>query len=143
METSSLHTLLYVSTATEKLSDQELTDILAISRKNNTNMGITGIMIYGNGNIMQLLEGEKQALDNLYQKLKQDHRHFGLTKLLDKKIDSRSFESWSMGFKAASKKEYASLEGVFNPSDSDTLTNLTSTSDTVISIIKHFAATNN
>jgi hypothetical protein len=38
--------IIYVSTAVRPMSDSELSNILAASRKNNVSRGITGILIY-------------------------------------------------------------------------------------------------
>jgi len=47
--------LIYVSTADHLLSNEELLEILHISRKNNEVGPVTGMLLYKGGNFMQVL----------------------------------------------------------------------------------------
>ena len=94
-----VHFLLYVSSATELLSRAELDEILAISRKNNAALSVSGILLYKGGNLMQLLEGEEKAVVDLYDKIGRDPRHHDLTVVWDGAEDTRQFPSWSMAFR--------------------------------------------
>jgi len=51
--------LVYVSSATELFSDTQLENLLLRSRQNNSTLGITGMLLYKDGNFMQCLEGPK------------------------------------------------------------------------------------
>jgi len=48
--------LIYVSTSVKLLNDEELLDILKVSRENNSGKDITGLLLYKGGNFMQVLE---------------------------------------------------------------------------------------
>ncbi len=54
--------LLYVSSATNLFSRKDLDVILDMSRRNNTALAVSGILLYKDGNLMQLLEGENGQL---------------------------------------------------------------------------------
>ena len=90
--------LTYVSSATTFLNPTELLALLNRARTNNVALGLTGMLLYKDGNFMQVLEGEEAPLRQLYTKIIKDPRHSGLIKLLDQPIETRQFPSWSMAF---------------------------------------------
>jgi len=91
--------LIYVSRAVSPFSQQELESLLHHCRERNAQQQITGMLLYNNGLFVQALEGEDDAIEHLYQKIKKDQRHTGLIRVLHKQIDEREFGDWSMGFK--------------------------------------------
>jgi len=90
--------VVYVSSSEGLLGSKDLEDILLVSRRNNARLGITGILLYRSGNIMQVLEGEAEAVVPLYAVISRDSRHKGVIKLIDREIQKRDFEFWSMDF---------------------------------------------
>ncbi|MBK9207916.1 MAG: BLUF domain-containing protein [Anaerolineales bacterium] len=65
--------IIYVSTSVRLLSDDELMDILKVSRENNSVSDVTGLLLYKGGNFMQVLEGPEDVVNALYEKSKQTH----------------------------------------------------------------------
>ncbi len=94
-----LITVAYVSTAAHVLSVEELADILAISRERNVRDGITGLLLYHDGSILQVLEGPEPEVRATMARIQQDARHYQITILLDQPIGERAFAGWAMGFK--------------------------------------------
>ncbi len=94
----SLLSLVYVSSATTLLSPEQLRSILETSRRNNTRDGISGMLLYKDGNIMQAIEGEADILHHLHAKILRDPRHHSLITLLERPVAERQFPDWSMGF---------------------------------------------
>ena len=90
--------LIYVSTSIELLNDEELLDILKVSRENNTSGDITGMLLYKGGNFMQVLEGPDDAVTGIYEKIKKDPRHKGVSIISREQIQTRQFPSWEMAF---------------------------------------------
>jgi len=90
--------LIYVSTAVKPLSDEELLDILKLSRENNATKEITGLLLYKGGNFMQVLEGPDEAVEALYKKIEADPRHKDLNVLSREQISARQFPTWGMAF---------------------------------------------
>ena len=90
--------LIYVSTSINLLSDEELLDILKVSRENNTSKDVTGLLLYKGGNFMQVLEGPDEAVNNLFEKVKTDPRHKDVTVLSTEQIPARQFPGWEMAF---------------------------------------------
>lgn len=101
--------LIYISSSNGLLTKGQLDNILEGSRRNNAAMGITGMLLYYGGNIIQLLEGEEEKVKQLYQVIAQDERHKGIIKLLDGYSEERIFPDWSMGFRVLSGEQYANL----------------------------------
>jgi hypothetical protein len=90
-----LKRVIYVSERTDSFDDS-LETIVSSSRKNNPELGITGCLLSGRNSFLQLLEGPKQTVDNLYLKISADSRHKNIVKLNDEVIGDRLFSSWSM-----------------------------------------------
>lgn len=103
--------LVYVSTATVPFSSSELRDLLAKSRDNNAMLDITGMLLYKDGNFMQVLEGEEGAVRALYAKITSDPRHKGNYMLLQGALEKRTFPDWSMGFRDLSAEDLQTLPG--------------------------------
>ena len=91
--------MVYVSSAAFGLSEREITSIVKTSQFNNEKLGITGLLLYNSGNFMQLLEGDEEKVENLYEKIKQDKRHTGSTLLIKEAIATKNFDKWQMGYR--------------------------------------------
>lgn len=93
-----LISLVYTSIATKPLTDEELKDILAVSRKNNQAVNVTGMLLHKDGHFIQALEGEAEEVNRLYAKIARDPRHNSVYKMYSRAVSERSFGDWSMGF---------------------------------------------
>ena len=96
---SNLHQVIYLSTATKMMSEEDMQRLLHQATTNNNKTGITGILLYKSGLFMQYLEGTKHAVQNLYTKIKNDRRHTSLIKMHEKSISERVFKNWAMEFR--------------------------------------------
>ena len=103
--------LVYVSSAVNPFSKEDLLDLLTIARANNSQLDITGMLLYKDGDFMQVLEGEETAVRALFEKIERDPRHRGTIVLLEENIPKRVFEDWSMGFRDLSDPELQNLPG--------------------------------
>lgn len=101
----SIFQLVYLSRTIDLLSGSELDDILEVSHFNNKGKDITGILLYVDGNVIQLLEGDEYEVQKLYRKISQDHRHDGLIVLFQGFAETRLFPDWSMGYHRMSQRE--------------------------------------
>ena len=91
--------LVYVSTATIRWSDTDLERLLEQSRRDNFIAEITGLLLFKDGNFMQILEGAKDAVLSLLAKIRSDARHQRLVVIFEEERPHREFKDWSMGFK--------------------------------------------
>lgn len=96
---SNLHQVIYISMATKMMNEQDMHYLLQQATTNNNKTGITGILLYKSGLFLQYLEGTKNAVQNLYTKIKNDRRHTSLIKIHDKDISERVFKNWAMEFR--------------------------------------------
>ena len=101
--------LTYVSTATRELSQDDLNELLAQCRKNNAKLGITGMLLYKDGNFMQVLEGEETAVRSIYAKISGDPRHKGEILLQQGTEEERQFPGWSMGYRNLESQDAGSI----------------------------------
>jgi hypothetical protein len=90
--------LIYVSSAVRQLNDQELLDILKVSRENNSAADVTGLLLYKGGNFMQVLKGPDDVVTALYEKIKLDRRHKDVSIISSEQIQARQFPAWEMAF---------------------------------------------
>ena len=90
--------LIYVSTSVKLLKDDELLDILKVSRENNISSEVTGLLLYKGGNFMQVLEGPDEMVTALYEKIKTDPRHKDVSVISREQIQARQFHAWEMAF---------------------------------------------
>ena len=91
-------TLIYGSTATHRMTETELIQILETARRNNVKENITGMLLYDDGNFLQVLEGEEKPVTSSFNKISQDTRHNSVMVYVKKSIESRQFDDWAMGF---------------------------------------------
>ena len=85
--------------------------LLEKSRKNNSALDITGMLLYKDGNFMQFLEGPKEAVLALAARIKLDPRHRGVIVLLQEEHTGREFDQWAMGFKKVGSKAFLDIPG--------------------------------
>ena len=99
--------LLYCSVSVVPLvTNVDLDNILVSARQRNLSEDITGMLLYYRGEFVQILEGEKESVENVYAKfIGPDSRHTALNKVCENTISHRSFSQWSMGFAGAAEIE--------------------------------------
>jgi hypothetical protein len=107
--------IVYMSRAVRPLSDQDLQALLDQCRRDNAARNVTGVLFYSHGNIAQLIEGEKEVLEPLFDVISRDGRHSNVVKLVDKPISTRSFEDWSMAFHPLEPTGFEALQGFLLP----------------------------
>lgn len=134
--------LAYSSVATVPFGPAQIESILATSRRQNADHGITGMLLYKSGYIIQVLEGEPENICQLYSNIERDRRHQHVVKLFESLIAAREFGEWSMGFNWA-QFGYAGPPEGFNSMLSTFLSAGTaeSTDGRGTSLLKMFAAT--
>ena len=137
-----IYQLLYVSQESSPLSDSDYESILRVSRKNNARDNITGFLAcLPNGAILQMLEGEKTAVQQKYQHIAKDTRHKDSKVVFESNCDERQFFGWAMGFRKVSDSEAAKIPGFVDLSDSKVLANVGDGPSVVMLLKAIFAAT--
>jgi len=89
---------IYASTASRAYGPQELADLLTVARARNLERGVSGVLLHIDGNFFQVLEGQAEVVDALYERIARDPRHARVTLIVRERIARRAFADWSMGF---------------------------------------------
>ena len=93
----------YASRAATALTSPMVEDILERSRVNNPANGITGILCYSGDVFIQVLEGGRDEVCELYNSIARDSRHSNVRLLMFEEIGERKFSNWTMGHVDLSK----------------------------------------
>ncbi|MCX5747147.1 MAG: BLUF domain-containing protein [Proteobacteria bacterium] len=88
---------LYASRAVVPLTSEVMDSILEQSRKNNPRRGVTGMLCMSDDVFIQVLEGGRDAVCDLYQTIVRDPRHTNVRLLVYEEITERRFGCWTMG----------------------------------------------
>jgi len=111
-----VYQLIYTSAAKPELDDYALREIAHSSSYKNQELGITGLLLFHQGLILQVLEGDKISVQSLYDKLKRDTRHTTCIMLSERMGECREFSDWFMGYKNVS--DHKSAPALFSLSQS-------------------------
>lgn len=93
-----LYSLAYESQASVPFPEPDLLDLLARSRAKNARLGVTGILLYRQGTFLQVLEGDRSQVEELYATITADPRHHAVDTVLVEERRERRFPDWTMGF---------------------------------------------
>ena len=106
-----IHQLVYISAAEHDFTEKELQELLTKARQNNQGLGITGMLLFHQGSFIQALEGEKETVEKLYEKIGRDTRHTETRVIFRGEREERDFDSWSMGFYRSNQSSAENLQG--------------------------------
>ncbi len=107
---SAVYQLIYASKAVDSLCENDLIAILTTARKFNQLSYITGMLIYHHGFFLQIIEGEKADIINLfYSQITNDKRHHNISVFHEGYALKREFPNWQMGFYGTTGHENYSL----------------------------------
>lgn len=93
-----MYELVYSSKAITNINRNDILDILKTATKTNSELDITGCLVYHKTTFVQILEGNEKDVQNIYSKISKDKRHGDVVILYEGKIAKRSFDQWSMAF---------------------------------------------
>jgi hypothetical protein len=106
-----MYFLIYSSNAVPGLKEEELKSMLVQARERNKEHLVTGLLLYYNRKFLQLIEGEKPTIKQLYHNIKNDQRHSNIVLLKEGDIDIPFFADWSMGYRSVQSHELVNEEG--------------------------------
>jgi hypothetical protein len=102
----------YVSRLSQPMSSEQLLALLMQCRDNNATQGVTGMLLYGNGTFLQVIEGDAPVIDGLVEKIWADPRHAEKKLLHRREISRREYADWSMAFERISDEAFWDVEGL-------------------------------
>lgn len=132
--------LIYGSSATDRFSEADLVPLLQQAREKNQRLNVTGMLLYRDGNFLQVLEGERGTVEALYETIAKDPRHRSLLVFLKRPISEREFNEWEMGFANLAEVDADQLPGFTSyletPLDSDQFSQEEGFAYTFLSVFK-------
>ena len=97
------------------MSPEALTELLRQARAYNQAHRLTGLLLYAAATkeFVQVLEGPRDEVEYLYQKIARDERHKHAFVLNEEVATGRMFPDWRMGFAHAAAQDLRSTTGYF------------------------------
>lgn len=117
------------------MSDADLNKLLLKSQKSNRENNISGILLHINGEFIQVLEGSKKAVLDLFEIIKKDKRHKNVIAFDEKEVENKYFSGYFMAFDPEHYNQLNEFESLrdFNP---DKI--LKSDEDSVLKFLNNF-----
>ena len=131
--------LIYVSSATQELGEDELLALLESARVRNTERNVTGMLLYSGGNFFQVLEGLEADVMAVYTAIERDPRHHDIIEILREPIDKRDFPDWSMGFRHLTEEDESQFRGYSDYMSSERSAQEIAESGIAIQLLEQFA----
>ena len=89
--------IIYISKLTTPISCEDIESIGVVSNRNNSRINITGILVFFEKMFFQIIEGDDEKVDQLYNKIGNDERHHDILRLkTEYDINERLFPNWNM-----------------------------------------------
>ena len=112
-----LYHIIYHSLATGPggMAPEALVELLRQARAHNQNHRLTGLLLYAEvtKEFVQVLEGPRDEVDAVYQRIARDARHKHAFVLHEGLAEHRMFPDWRMGFAHATTQDLRSTTGYF------------------------------
>lgn len=137
------HRTVYLSKAVNAFTRTDLATILEQSRHDNAEADISGLLLYVRGSIIQVLEGEVQAVERLFQRIQTDKRHTDVTRVFDKLITERLFPDWTMGYETVTNRQMEGISAMLKlEQDHDATLTIKPNEHIVLRLLKTFYESN-
>ena len=91
-----MYRLFYISNVSPFFQPEELEAMCAEFAKKNQALEIGGALIFNGTNFGQVLEGRKQDVIALSERIKLDMRHTSYHVMAQREVDQRYFQDWGM-----------------------------------------------
>ncbi|MFC4097544.1 BLUF domain-containing protein [Euzebyella saccharophila] len=93
-----IYKLTYESNACVSFDELGIDRILEQARDHNKVQNITGCLVYHNGAFVQILEGDREEVNKLFQIISKDVRHSNVRLVSEEMDEERSFSDWNMAY---------------------------------------------
>lgn len=114
----SLYTISYFSRSNLKGSIEEVAaevyNILKIAVERNSNLNVTGALLYSGGYFVQVLEGPEENVEEIFESIQNDIRHCDVSVINNGYLQKRSFSTWSMALAGVNNDLLPEVEGILN-----------------------------
>lgn len=90
----------------------EITQILERASRQNAANDVTGALFYSGGYFCQVMEGDPDYLQDLFDRIQRDRRHRDCKVVLFEPIEHRAFGDWHMAFAGLELRTSIEIEGI-------------------------------
>ena len=104
--------IIYSSRASGPMGAAELEQILADAREGNEARDVTGALVFADGVFVQVLEGEREVVRNLAERIRADSRHDSMKIFYQREVGERAFGDWRMAYLTPDTAELAHWAGL-------------------------------
>ena len=107
------HIIYHSLAAGEGLSPEDLAELLRQARAHNQDHRLSGLLLYAadTKEFVQVIEGPRDEIDTLYQRIARDKRHKHAFVLHEGPAAGRMFPDWRMGFVPAATQDLRTTTG--------------------------------
>lgn len=137
-----LWAMVCVSSAEEILNKEEVEQLLAEARSKQALNGLTGIIIFSDGNVLMLVEGEKDVVQAQFTGILRSPKHHSVMKIADMAIPHRYFEDYPLAFKPIHSEQLKSLDDFAEPERKEYLEECLSLNHPIIKLLRDFIKNN-
>ena len=108
-----MYRVIYASRATVPMRDRELEELLVDARMRNEEDDLTGLLCYFGADVtdepgfLQVLEGDRDAVEATYARIGRDRRHRGMRRIASGEVAERMFPDWRMGLEYVTHDDLA------------------------------------
>ena len=90
--------LIYESIPTDGLQEEEVMEIMRRSQARNYDLRISGVLLYDGEHFLQLIEGPRDAVLELFDRIAVDTRHRHVEVLDERPIATPLMATWAMAY---------------------------------------------
>lgn len=99
------YTICYISKSNDALTDKEIKHILEHALVENNRCEVSGVLLHSLGSFFQVLEGNKDHILALYQKILEDDRHHDIFEVYNKPSAKPVFMDYESSFHLVTSNE--------------------------------------
>ncbi len=100
-----VYQLVYSSRTQFGIDERTMEKIALTAQENNMARGITGMLLFSGGHILQVIEGDYEDVQSRYMAIARDPRHAEVTVLAQRETEARAFGNQPMGYKSIQSSE--------------------------------------
>lgn len=98
----------FASAANGSFGEEQLIELSAEYKKSLAEDGVTGVMLYEDGNFFQVIEGDADKIDAAYKRFSTEKHTRKVVKIIEEEQEQRSFADWTSAYSTAAKDIFVS-----------------------------------
>ena len=91
-----MYELFITTVASRQFSSSDIKEIVKQLSVRNSQYGLTGILIYNNGEFYQILEGEEETIQKMRDEIIHDSLHGSVHVIWEGQIQDRGYTNWGL-----------------------------------------------